>query len=260
MDEKEKSNDIINTDDNKKKNRVDLFDDKKDNKEDIKKKIIAKYDLVEDKHKASKIFKIFLTLFYLLYFFIYIYFIRPLIMIINLIFSLTVNSELYLERSYVSLFLFIGLIIIIVLPLIIFFFHIRRLLNLANKVGTKIRYLILLLIESTLDLPLTFFYNSNKHSIFLLEQDGPELVLDPWLIFFPSNYIKSPLGLGKNIIISGYFIFITRFIKKDNINNLEFYIVFQEFVFYMNLVNFIGIIGIFINMIIFKRKKYKDHI
>jgi len=242
---------------------------KKIEKEAIDKKLkelkneIVKAEFTDNKADASKKLKIFFTLFLILYFTIYINLFRPILIIMNLIFSVTltydhVNSSV--KSNAYSLFLLIGLILILVLPLIPFVRHLRKVLNLSHNSLNKISYFIFLLIECIFEIPLTFLYNSNRHSLFLIDQTGVEKVLNPWLIFFPTDYITSFICILKNLLVSGYFIFISMYIKILNNTSslLDFSTIFKISVLGFNIINLIGVVLILIFSFIFKKKKVSE--
>jgi len=244
-----------------------LDNNQNDNKSNNSSKNIFKNEIIDKNSKYMYKIKIFITLLLIFSFTIYINLFRPLIIILNFIFAIqtelekqgnTDQTELEkqgnTDKSYL---LIIGIILIIISSLVPFGFYLCEVLCLTNKFLSKIYYGFLLLIESVLDFPLTFLYNSNRHSIFLLLQDGPEQILNPWLIFFPTNYIISPISLVKNILISSYFIFVTIFIKINVIDGTveEFSTIFKNCVLAFNIINLFGIILILIFIIIFKKKK-----
>lgn len=233
----------------------------KENPNAFKDKLLKSHlNLKNDSKIASNKIKIFFTLFLILNFTIYINLFRPIMLIMNLIFSATLTLDQINTKnknntnSYLML---IGILLIIILPLLPLFRYSSKVLKLENKLGNKIFYFIILLIECMFDLPLTFLYSSNRHSLFLLEQEGFEQIINPWLIFFPTDYITSFICIFKNALISGYFIFISVFVKVLNINAnvVEFSNIFKACVIAFNIVNVLGIIFIFIFMCVYKKKK-----
>lgn len=245
---------------NENNNYKTIINDNNHSTEDITKLKEQFRNLENDEIKASKKLKIFSTLFLILNFTIYINLFRPIMLIMNLIFSASLTVDLTRDESTSNTnknLMLIGVLIINILPLLPFIRYICNVLSLTNKLGNKIYYFLILLFECYFDLPLTFLYNSNRHSLFLLEQDGVEQILNPWLIFFPTNYLTSFISLFKNTVISGYFIFMSVFIKIFNINTnvVEFSNIFKTCVLASNIINLLGVVLILIFIFVIKKKK-----
>lgn len=204
--------------------------------------------------------KIMFYLFFILIFTTYLNLFRPLIIILNIIFSLSGIGSYSDNEKTADMLLIIGIILIIILPFIAFFKYLFKILSLVDKLG-KLFYMIFLLIETIFELPLTFLYKSNSHSVYLVEQEGKEQIINPSLIFYPTEYVISFINLFKNFFVSGFYIFLASYAKdssKQISKNAEFLNVFKSCIVAFNLINIIGVFCI----LVFKclKKKYSKEI
>lgn len=151
------------------------------------------------------------------------YFIKPISTILKIVlitkYNDLKNSELDLyikDRLNKTLRVFAWLIIFLI-PMIHFFTRGISILKIQNGCLRKVYYVIFLLEEIEFQIPLTFLYSENFHSIFLYGEDGVGKLLNPWLIFFPSEYIISFIECFRQFIDSIYFfiLFKVHYERKD---------------------------------------------
>lgn len=102
----------------------------------------------------------------------------------------------------------VGYCIIFAIPLINFFLKGIMIISIQYTVIGKIYITFILLIEFIFQLPLTFMFDNNLHSIFLFDQRGIEQLLCPWLVFFPSDYLLSIFELVRQYIDAIFFLVI----------------------------------------------------
>lgn len=108
-----------------------------------------------------------------------------------------------------------GYLIIFLLPLVNFFITGISIISIQKGIVLKIYVLILVLIEIIFQLPLTFLYTNNLHSLFLFDQRGIEQILNPWVIFFPSDYLLSFFENIRQIVDSVYFFVFGLILYQD---------------------------------------------
>jgi len=198
------------------------------------------------------IFLIFLNI-------ILIYIIKPFSTIFYFIFFERFNNTLKDEREKDSkkkikkVFIVFGYLIIFLLPT--FHFFTRGIYILVHHKGClyKIYIFIILCIEIYFNLPLTFLYEENYYSIFYFRQQGIEILLNPTLIFFPTDYILSYFEIIRNIIESVYFFILTVVLYdriKDNIYQ-QFTLNFMIVTMILYIYKFLGAIAMLVIKIIF---------
>ena len=100
----------------------------------------------------------------------------------------------------------VGFLILCIYPLINFITPGYEIISIQNTNFQKFSCVILILFESLLEIPLTFFYENNMYSIYLFQEEGVEKLLAPWLIFYPTRHILSAISLLRNILECFYFI------------------------------------------------------
>ena len=113
------------------------------------------------------------------------------------------------------------MLIIFVFPLFHFLyrFNVFRVVGLPKSGFKKILYFIYLLLEC-FEIPLSFLYDSPSHSLFLLHEKGIGEILNPSIIFFPTEHVRSWHSIIINFITSIYFI-ITPIIYTISQKSLE---------------------------------------
>jgi hypothetical protein len=177
----------------------------------------------DDEKKQTKktyfIAKFCCSLFLIFIFTLCINILRPLTSIVNVIFSLVKfdspqnqDQNQVLDQNQQSQILFrnirlIGLFIVFGLRLIPLFirFNIIRVLILPNTFFQKFLYFFYVIIECIFELPLSFLYESPGHSLFLLHEKGIGEILNPSIIFFPTEHILSWYSILINFVSSIYF-------------------------------------------------------
>ena len=187
----------------------------------------------EDKKPGfSYKFQILLYMIFLFLHSIKVYIIRPLGTILQIVLLTTIANVKANELSETASNLIsggikiIGWIIIFILPLYHFFATGLKIISIQDSFFSRIFSIIFLLVEITLNLPLTFLYENNLYSIFLFEERGVEQLLSPWLIFFPTDYIKSVFEIIRHFI-DPIFFFGIGYYKYSEIksNNYEAYLI-----------------------------------
>ena len=206
---------------NSEQNTTSIPSKKKINK--IKSILTHEYTINPSLQKLPIIFYIYVFLIFLNVILIYI--IKPLSTIFYFIFfknfNNTYQNELLENKKKVKkIFIVFGYLIIFLLPT--FHFFTRGIYILVHHKGYlyKVYIFIILCIEIYFNLPLTFLYEENYYSIFYFKQQGIEILINPTLIFFPTDYILSYFEIIRNIVESVYFFILTivLFFKiKDNI-------------------------------------------
>jgi len=169
-------------------------------------------------NKNSYILTFFMWTVLLLLYTIMIYVIKPITLILEIIFLTSIvnvrdfeNNENY-NPNLSNWVLVIGWLIIIFLPFFNLFKSGWKIILLQDSFLKKVWVTTLLIIEVITNIPMTFCYEHNLYSIFLFEETGITQLLNTWVIFFPTEYILSPVELIRNFIESGFFIGIS-FIK-----------------------------------------------
>jgi hypothetical protein len=156
-----------------------------------------------------------------------IYIIKPICVILELIFLTTIvnvkpNEFQITESELLSMGMkAIGWIIIFLIPLYHFFTLGLKIISIQRHFFGKLYIGIFNLIEILFNIPLTFCYSSNLYSVFLYEEKGVKQLLSPWLVFFPSEYILSVYEILRNFIEPGFF-FALGFMKFNEIKNNEY--------------------------------------
>ena len=231
--------------------------------QDSSKKIKAKSTITHEYTINSSIRRFpFIFYFYIFLIFlniILIYIIKPFSTIFYFIFFERFNNTLKNEleenskKKIKKVFIVFGYLIIFLLPT--FHFFTRGIYILVHHKGFlyKIYIFIILCIEIYFNLPLTFLYEENYYSIFYFKQQGIEILLNPTLIFFPTDYILSYFEIIRNIIESVYFFILTVVLYnriKDNIYQ-QFTLNFMIVTMILYIYKFLGAIVMLIIKIIY---------
>lgn len=166
-------------------------------------------------------------LFYLVIIFLHtflVYIIKPLCFVLGIIFlTAIVNIKVDEEKNELSHLLkngviTVGWVILFILPIYNLFAVGLKIIAIHKTYFSKFLAFILLMIEIIVNLPCTFIYPNNLYSIFLFEEKGIEQLLSPWLIFFPTVYIKSICEIIRNFIDPLFFL-IVGFLKLHEVRD-----------------------------------------
>ena len=234
---------------------IPLQDSSKLNK--IKTTITHEYTINSSISRIPFIFYVYIFLIFLNVVLIYI--IKPCSTIFYFIlferFNNTLQNELdpNSKKKIKKVFIVFGYLIIFLLPT--FHFFTRGIYILVHHKGFlyKIYIFIILCIEIYFNLPLTFLYEENYYSIFYFKQQGIEILLNPTLIFFPTDYILSFFEIIRNIIESCYFFILTVVLYnriKDN-NYQQFTLNFMIVTMFLYVYKFLGAIVMLVIKIIY---------
>lgn len=196
------------------------------------------------KEKKSKFYTYF---FYIVCFIIYQYIITPLILLLNLIFLCSTvldekSEETYKELAIANTLQIIGWILFIVLPLYNFVYFGSKIWLIQTSFLSKLYTIIILILESIVDFPLTFMLENNAYSMFLFFEVKTKKLLSPWLVFYPTIYNFSFFQMIKVLINSAFFTVMGGIIYgkiKDNEVNI-FIIKVVSFMIIINILKFIG--------------------
>lgn len=219
------------------------------------------------KNKRKLRFKI---VFYMILLFIHtglIYFVKPICTLLEIVFltkiikvstdsNVPVNSAA-LKTVINNGLLVVGWLLILLLPLVNFFMIGLKIIAVHDSFFGRMLAVILLLIETILNVPLTFLYPNNIYSIFLFQERGIEQLINPWLIFFPTVYTKSIFEIIRNFIEPGFF-FAIGFIKYNDIKNNayeEYLVILLQMMLVLCILKIVGNIVTLIMKIRENRKK-----
>lgn len=212
---------------------------------------IKEYKRNHFKKKGIEIIKnppcsFFWVFFLLILHIIVTYLIKPITTILQIVLITKYNDLKNSEFDYSiqdrlgKIYRIIAWLIIFLIPLVHFFMRGIPIIKIQKSCIRPIYYILFLLIEIEFQVPLTFLYSENFHSIFLYGEEGVGRILNSWLIFFPTDYIISVVEFFRQVIDSIYF-FILFYKHFDN----------KEYNYYQkNNINFL-IIGMTNNCIIF---------
>ena len=248
---KYKTEDLFSNQSDQNITNISIQDSKKKTKK-IKSILTHEYTINPSLEKLPIIFYIYLFLIFLNVILVYI--IKPFSTIFYFILFERFNNTLKDERDPNSkkkikkVFIVIGYLIIFLLPT--FHFFTRGIYILVHHKGYlyKVYIFIILCIEIYFNIPLTFLYEENYYSIFYFKQQGIEILLNPTLIFFPTDYMLSSFEIIRNLIESIYFFILTiaLFYKiKDNIYQ-QFTLNFMIISMILYVSKFIGAIAMYI--------------
>lgn len=234
------------------------MDRKESNSEEMKK---VKSELSQ--HRPVRI-KIYLMLLYLISIVAYIYIITPIALLLELIllFSTPViefGSSTVPTPDIFGILNPIGIIVIFAVPLVPFFMHGIKIIALQDSLLGYFWTTIVTLLESVIGIPLTFLYKQNLYSIYLYKEKGFEQTLNPWIIFYPTTFIRSYVELVRLALVSLYFIFYAGFvygeIGSNTFNTFEFSVCLGIIV--TNVLRLIALIGILLFTLLIHNKKFK---
>jgi len=149
---------------------------------------------------------------------IFNYLIKPISTIFDIVYLTNIVglSENGLKSSIGTIIIMIGWLILIILPLFHLFTTGIGIIGVHESFFGKLWAVMILLIEIILNIPLTFLYESNMYSIYLFEEKKYKQLLNPWLVFFPTEYTESKYEIVRNFIHPGFF-FLFGIIKYQKI-------------------------------------------
>lgn len=219
---------------------------------------------LNNKKKASVRLQIYFYIMLLVLFTIYTYLITPLnlaLEIVLLTYQLLDNKTDENNIYALSLLKILGWIFLFISPIIPFCLHGLSVIMAQNGFFNFIWTFIVIIIECFLNIPLTFLFKENLFSIYLFQERGFAQSLNSWLVFYPTEFIKSWIEIIRNFIVSIYYIIYASYIYSYNKDNLylTFIVSSTIAVILLNTLKVIFIIGI----IIFKcktNKFFKDDI
>ena len=168
---------------------------------------------LREKHKPLRN-KVYIYLILLVLFVLYQYLLTPFAFVIELIFltnsieqetGTTESKSIQVISQSINI---IGWLVLFVLPLITFIIHGLSIVIIQDTLILKFWIVIVTLLESILNIPLTFLYKNNLYSIFLYQERGFNQSLNPWIVFYPTKLIKSWVEIVKMFITSLFFFIV----------------------------------------------------
>jgi hypothetical protein len=168
----------------------------------------------ESKFSKLKITGIFLLLFFHI---IHIHILKPLCTLFQIIYIIFIvdiapDADQTLERRSVKRtyiedgIILAGWVIMIIFPLINILNRGMKIILLNESFLSKFFTTLYLIIETFLNLPMTFLYSNTTYSIYLFEERGVEQLLSPTMIFFPTSYTMSNIELIRHLIEPAFFL------------------------------------------------------
>lgn len=212
------------------------------------------------KDRENLIYKLKFKMFYyfisLSFFTIYQYFLVPISFLIELIFLANdvVDDSTYESVGSLSAFKTISWIILFVLPLWNFFYLGIEISLLCDTILLKMWTMLVILFETIIDVPFTFFLKNNMFSIFLYDEVEFNQSLNTWLVFFPTNYHMSWFQILRGFITNFYFVIIGGILYGKVKNNYyeTFMVSLLIAIIVFNVFKLVGTISILIAKIINK--------
>jgi hypothetical protein len=167
----------------------------------------------ESKFSKLKVGGIFTLLFFHI---IHIHILKPLCTIFQIIYIIFIvdiapDADQTIERRNVkrtyieNSIILAGWVIMIIFPIINLLNKGMKIIVLCESFISKCFTTIYLVIETFLNLPMTFLYSNTTYSIFLFEERGVEQLLSPTMIFFPTTYSMSNIELIRHLIEPAFF-------------------------------------------------------
>lgn len=215
------------------------------------------------KHKGARI-TIYGYMILLILYSMYQYILIPLSFIMQLIFlSNTIKVENQTTNDLtdvenIAVIKIIGWLLLFVLPLITFIIHGISIIIIQETFIMYVWISIVTLLESILYVPLSFLYENNLYSIFLYQERGYNQTLNPWLVFYPTEFVKDWVELIKQITVYFYFLITSGYIYSKIQYNISstFIISISITVIILNILKLIAIGCIIAYK--FMTKKYHD--
>ena len=200
---------------------------------------------------------IYFKAFGIILFIIYQYALTPLIFLVNLIFlsNSVIDDKTGKSISNENIYKIIGWFLIFLFPLwSVISIGIEITVNqifLFEKLWT----FLVMILESIVDIPLTFLLGHNLFSMFLYSETNYCQLLNPWLVFFPTKYHKSGFQLFKNFILSFYFTIIGGILYSE-IKGNKYEVFITSIILTMIILNILKLIGVIVLIIL--RISYHD--
>lgn len=194
-------------------------DDTKIEDQSMKKMHEAYIQSLKDKHRPMRT-KIYGYMILLYLYILYQYLIVPLAFLIQLIFITSDHVQETNNNTTLNLMNGLsigGFLIIFAVPLIPFFIYGFKLVLIQQSFVMYCWTTIVLLLECILNVPLTFLHSDNIFSIFLYAERGFNQTLNPWLVFYPTIYVKSWIEIIRHLI-EGLYFFIVGIIVYNSIS------------------------------------------
>jgi len=235
-----KSNSVFNKENNNEENVIN----NKENNLNIKINNISRAKKESNSQKCL----IFFYCLLIILFTVWVYIIRPLCVFLEIFFLTSVVNVKPKEysseeaKAVSSILMLIGWLIILLLPIYNFITVGIRIIILQQFFLGKFFVGLFNLIEAIFNIPLTFLYETNLYSIFLYEEKGIKQLLNPWLIFFPTEYMLSVFELIRNTIEPAYFCYVgfTKLTEIRNNNYQQFSIMLNQLMIALCLIRLIG--------------------
>lgn len=191
-------------------------------------------------------FKIAFYLLYITIFLFFIYIIKPITFAVELYFL--VNADALTKGSHVLL---AGWIVLFLIPLIHFWIDGVKIISIQETLFMKFYTTIIVLFELYVMIPIPFLHSKTIYSIYLFNERGYELIISPWLIFFPTQYVTSNTEIFRNLVASIFFIGYSIYLMQTQvleINNKRTY----TFLVAVEVINLLA-------YLIFMTKRITDH-
>jgi len=238
-------------------NKLQIESPEKDSKQDTistRKRQIEALSKLNEKNKSVRIrIKTYFLL--LILFTIYQYILVPLSFIVEIIFltykiikeedTTSIETTVFSNTSPIKI---IGWLCLFVLPLITFILHGIPIVSIQSSLISKTWIFFVALIESILEVPLTFLYESNVYSIFLYQERGFNQTLNPWIVFYPTDFVMSFIEIAKNFLVSSYFLAIGIYSLSmiyDNVSQ-TFIVAVSLFMIVLNILRVIALVCILV--------------
>ena len=237
----------MNTEDNRIK-QDDLSPVKAEANMSTRKKNSIYISELRKKHKDTRT-TVYKYLILLILYSMYQYILIPLSFIMQLIFlsntikveNSTTNDLTDVEN--IEAIKIIGWLLLFVLPLITFIIHGISIIIIQETFIMYVWISIVTLLESILYVPLSFLYENNLYSIFLYQERGYNQTLNPWLVFYPTEFVKDWIELVKQITVYLYFLITSAYTYSKIQSNISgtFIISISMTVIILNILKLIAI-------------------
>ncbi len=224
---------------------------RKDEEEDIKR----------EKKRGDIRLQVFMFILMLILVILFMYIIRPFSIIVSLYYLYNIalldplsnraGSKKYYSYPDMDLktrpetihipFYFLGIFILFGMPLVYLFSPGIEIISIQTTKWQKFIVFFLILLEATLEIPLTFLYESNMYSLFLYEEEGIEKLLAPWIIFYPTNHILSFWEIFKNLL-DGILFLLMGLLKREGFNDDPYNFSDQDVIMIMLFFNALKVI------------------
>jgi hypothetical protein len=231
-----------------------------------RKKQIETISKLNEKHKSTRR-RIKFYFFLLILYIIYQYILIPVSFLVEIIFlsykiakedDATSTETIVISNS--SPIKIVGWLFIFVLPLFSFILHGIPIISIHSSFISKIWIFFVALLESIIGIPLTFLYENNLYSIFLYQERGFNQTLNPWIVFYPTDFVMSFFEIGKNFIVSAYFLSIGIYSLGMIYNNISqtFIVSTSIFMVILNILRVLALVSILVFKFRSAKKKNDD--